>query len=484
MNKDIAKTVLIIVLIGIILPVYSQTQPDNFKITSKQIKKETNQVSISLDFTLDEMNIESNDMVILTPTLNSNEPNSEILSLPPVVISGKVRDKIIARKVKLGNTDQLPFENKPQIILKRKNNTSQSVNYSTSVFYKEWMDNASLTIQIKISGCANCSNDVGNQLVEPKILSKPAPPSYRLTYITPKVEPIKDRVDNYTATFSYVVDSYELLRNYKNNDSELALIEKMTEEIIGNKYLEINKLSIIGYASPEGRYKYNKLLAENRANSLVDYLSTKLGISIDKFTVEGKGEDWVGLYQAVSNSTLKDKNEVLNIIDNTQNPDARDRLLKKLSNSDTYKDLLRNYYPKLRRTEYTIAYIVRAFEIEEAKSIIKTNPKQLSLNEMFLVAESYPLNSKESKEIFRIAVQTYPESDIAIVNSAASDIENKNYDQAIERLMKIENNPIAWNNLGVAYALKNDVEQASKYFKKSLNNPEAEANLRIIQNTY
>ena len=484
MKRNILQTILIVILSGGFLPaVYSQTQPDNFKVSSQRIVKEGNQVSVSMDLNLDEMKVKSNDMVILTPVLKSNDPNGESLSLSPIVISGGLRNKIVNRKEKLGNQNQLPFETQPQTILKRKNNTSQSVNYNTSVAYRMWMDNASLAMEKAVSGCANCYDQTGEQLIVQNILPKPEPASYKLTFIMPEVEPVKARSDRHAATFNYYVDRYELLRDYRNNRAQFDEVDKIIGEIRDNRDLEITEFTIAGYASPEGSFEHNRILAENRANSFAHYLITKFGVSRDKFTVEGKGEDWAGLHKAISASYLVDKQNILNIIDRIQNPDARDAELLKLSNGETYKTLLNNYYPLLRRTEYAIAYVVRAFNVEEARQIIKKNPKLLSLNEMYLVAESYPSNSKEFREVFDIAVRLYPDSEIAIMNSAAADIENKNYDAAIERLKKIEDKPIAWNNLGVAYILKGDSGKASEYFEKSANNgdKDGKVNLDIIQ---
>jgi hypothetical protein len=116
---------------------------------------------------------------------------------------------------------------------------------------------------------------------------------------------------------------------------------------------------------------------------------------------------------------LPDKNEILNIIDKTPDPDARDAKLMKLSGGETYRRMLSELYPKVRRTEYTVSYVARAFNVEEARKIIKTNPKLLSLNERYLVAQSYPADSKEFKEVFDIAARLYPDDPIAIVNSAA-----------------------------------------------------------------
>lgn len=482
MNNNMMKAILIVIFLGFIIPLRSQIHSGDFKISSEHIIKESNHVSISMILDLDDLIVKRNEMVILTPVLKSNKPNGDTLSLPSVVLTGVLRNKIINRKEKLGNLDQLPFEMRPQTILKRENNASQSVNYNASIAYRAWMDDASLTIQKAVSGCANCYDQAGDQLIVQNILPKRDPASYKLTFIIPEAEPVKARSDRHTATFNYHVDRYELLRDYRNNRFQFDEVDRIIGEIRDNKDLKITEFTIAGYASPEGSFEHNRILAENRANSFAHYLVTKFGISRDKFTVEGKGEDWEGLRKAISVSYLADKQHILNIVDRVQNPDARDTELLKLSNGDTYKILLNNYYPLLRRTEYTVAYVVRAFNVEEAREVIKKNPKLLSLNEMYLVAESYPSNSKEFRDVFDIAVRLYPDSEIAIINSAAADIESKNYDTAIDRLKKIENKPIVWNNLGVAYILKGDTEKALEYFKKSADNgdKDAKTNLEII----
>ncbi|GAB6122678.1 OmpA family protein [Dysgonomonas termitidis] len=481
-KKNILKLSLSVLLTVFLTPVYSQTQASNIQVLTERFVRHGSRVSVSMDIVIPEgMNVGSNDMLILTPVLKSNENNMDYLNLPPVAITGGLRNKIINRKNKLGG--DLPFDTQPEIILKRKNKTEQSINYGVSVPYKSWMDDALLAIETNVSGCANCSEPTDNQLIVQNILPKKDPELYKLTFIVPEVEPVKARNDRHTATFNYIVDRYELLRDYKNNSREFAQVDSVIGEIRDNKDLEITEFSIAGYASPEGGFEHNRKLAENRANSFANYLVTKFGIPRNKFTVDGIGEDWPGLRKAVAASALTDKQAILDIIDNVSNPDARDGRLLTLSGGDTYRILLNNYYPVLRRTEYSVAYVVRAFNVEEARQIIKTNPKLLSLNEIYLVAESYSSDSKEFREVFDIAVRLYPESEIAIMNSAAADIESKNLDTAIERLKKIENKPQSWNNLGVAYILKGDVEKALKYFTKSADSkdPDGMANLEIVE---
>lgn len=473
----ILRVCLSAILMVFTLSLHAQSKFGKIQIAEEHFIKEHNEVSVSMTFVLDEISVRRNDMLILTPVLKSKGKDNDSLKLSPVVVSGSLRNKILNRKKSLGS--QLPFDREPQTVITRKNGTVQSVNYAVIVPYKSWMDNASLSISEIVSGCASCYDTEEERLVAQNILPKQAPVSYKLTFIIPEVEPVKNRSDRHTATFNYIVDRYELLCNFKNNSEEFAQVDSVIGEIQQNQDLKITEFNIAGYASPEGGFEHNRILSQNRANSFADYLVSKFGVRRNQFIVNGFGEDWTGLYKAVSQSSLKDKQEVLDIINKVESPDARDRELLKLANGNTYKILLNDYYPPLRRTEYVIAYIVRPFDLEEAKKLIKVNPKLLSLNEMYLVAYSYPSDTKEFREVFDIAVRLYPQSDIAIVNSAGADIEGGNFDAAIERLLKIENNPKIWNNLGVAYLYKGDYGKAREYLSKAAANGNAEARFNL-----
>ncbi|MBR8765238.1 hypothetical protein IX336_000594 [Porphyromonas levii] len=320
-----------------------------------------------------------------------------------------------------------------------------------------------------VYGCADCFVHEDAKVLLTPFLGEPYVPQYRLTYITPKVEPVKARADRHTATFNFVVAKHDLKRDYKNNAAEFDRVDKVVSEVVKNKDLTITEFSVVGYASPEGNFESNRALAGRRANSFADYLMSNYGIQRNQFNVSGHGEDWNGLKEAVSKSYLSNKNAILDIIAFTANPDARDAKIRALDGGQTYNNLLQNFYPPLRRTEYVIAYNVRAFDVEEAKEIIKTNPKLLSLNEMYLVAKSYPADSKEFKEVFDIATRMYPDEPVAIINASAADIEGGNYQAAIERLSKLSSNAEAVNNTGVAYARMGNVEQARVSFQKAVS---------------
>ena len=163
------------------------------------------------------------------------------------------------------------------------------------------------------------------------------------------------------------------------------------------------------------------------------------------------GHYWVKTREVIAASFIQDKDEILRIIDEVDNPDARDAHLKRLSRGETYQIMLRDYYPQIRRTEYTVAYEVKAFDVAEAREVIKVNPRLLSLNEMYLVAKSYPADSPEFKQVFDIATRMYPNEPVAIINASASDIEAGSYQVAIDRLSKLQHDPNALNNICLLY---------------------------------
>ena len=473
-NILLKNTLLMLLITAFAMPSFAKSTPLNVRVVNENIQKVADQVTIQLDFVVDEVTVRSNEMIIYTPVIVSAVNSNDRLELPSVLLTGNRRSKILKRQQRLNK--QMSVVSNPTLkIVKKHKGTEQTIEYATTIAYSNWMEGANLEVETAISGCADCYDATDDLFVASNIMPRKVFPTFTLTYIEPEVEAVKARSDSHTATFNFVVGRSELLRDYKDNRPKFEEVDRIISEITSNDDVEITEFNITGYASPEGSMIQNKSLAEQRAKIFAHYLVTKFNVSEDKFTVESFGEDWNGLKKAVETSSIADKAEVLNIIATIDNVDARDVPLKRLSNGTTYRTLLDNFYPPLRRTEYTIAYVVRSFDVEEAKEIIKTNPKLLSLNEIYMVAQSYGVGTPEFKEVFDIAALMYPDSEIAIMNSAAADIENNAISSAINRMQKLSDNPKAWNNLGVAYALKGDLQKALELFDKAANANDADA---------
>lgn len=444
---------------------YAQNKYEGtISFSEPRVTQNDNMLKLDMEVDLSGMTLASTGMVVLTPVLTAAD-GTITREFAPLVVTGRNRTKALKRSLKLNH--QPAFSMEPQLFVKRSNGKAQRVNVSLTAPQEKWMQNAGLSLREEVTGCASCKMGGRDWLVSDRIIPEPPAPSYRLAYVVPEPEPVKQRSASFKAYFNYKVGSHVLLPDYKSNAEEFAKVDRVISEIKNDKNLTITELAIEGYASPEGTFISNMTLSKNRAYSFASYLEKTYGISNDRIKVSWFGEDWDGLKDAILASDFKqDRAKVLDIIDNVDVMVGRESKLMQLSGGTTYRMLLEQFFPPLRRNEYRVAYVARAFNVEEAKQILKTKPGLLSLNEMYLVAESYPSDSREFREVFDIAARLYPDSEVAIVNSAAADIENKNYTAAIDRLKKIEDRPVAWNNLAVAYSLMGNKEKADVYFKK------------------
>ncbi len=480
MNNRHIHTILLILICTVSGLQAQERYAGQVEVKNLSVQKQEALLNLSMNIDLGGLELGRQHFMVLTPVLQSLDGDYEQV-LNPVVVAGKVRHKAMSRSLRLHG--EPIFDGEPREIVRRQNGKEQSLPYSITMPRQEWMNRAALKLRQEVRGCAECDLGADETLLIDRIIAEPYQPTYKLTYIVPEAEPIKARSDRHSASFNYRVGRHELVRNFQNNASELNRVDRVINEVKGNKDLDITEFTVTGHASPEGNYDSNRALSDRRANSFADYLSNTHGVSRDRFRVAGHGEDWDGLKKAVEGSSLADKNEIIRIINNVPNPDARDAELKRLSGGRTYRTLLDDFYPPLRRTDYTIAYTVRPFSVDEAKGVIRTNPKLLSLNEMFLVAQTYEPASDEFKEVFDIAARLYPDEPIAILNSAAADIEGGGNQTAIDRLNRIESDPRAWNNLGVAYVRLGDTAKAMDYFQRATarGDSDAEANLQELQ---
>ena len=130
--------------------------------------------------------------------------------------------------------------------------------------------------------------------------------------------------------------------------------------------------------------------------------------------------------------------------------------------------MLKEIYPKVRRVLCSVKYTVREFTVEEGRDIIRRNPEQLSLYEMYKIADSYPENSTDFFEVFETAVRIYPDSETALLNAATVALIQGNTDKAESLLKRIQQPNEAYHNtLGILEMLKGNCEVAEGLLKKA-----------------
>lgn len=428
---------------------------------------------VKIDFLSSDFPSES--MLILTPRLES-KVSDKSHTFENVIYVGANRSKVLNR------SDMLTGKKTENVSVIKKNEQLNAEYLRISVPYESWMNKSELVITEQVSGCANC--DLGtnkHHLNIPTLVSYT--PTFSLAYITPKAEPIKERSREYTAKLNFKVGRSEILPELGRNATILNEVSRVINEVKEDKNLTINKIEITGFASPEGNEVSNLRLSENRAKSFANYLGQHYRFDTSVFSLNWKGEDWNGLEKAIRESSLTQKNQLLDLL-NTESVATRKQKLKSFEGGAVYKTLLADYYPDLRRNEMVIRFVVKAFDLEEAKEIIRTRPQYLSLNEMYLVANSYTKGSNEFKQVFDVASNLFPNDQVAVLNAATAELENGSIDKAIEKLSAI-NTPEAWHNLAIAYAKKGELAKAKELMQKAADAgvEGADKNLSEIQKT-
>ena len=138
-------------------------------------------------------------------------------------------------------------------------------------------------------------------------------------------------------------------------------------------------------------------------------------------------------------------------------------------------------FPALRHSDYEVSYTIRSFTVEEASQFIKTRPQQLSLNEMFLVAQTYEPGSADFNEVFEVAVRMYPEDETANLNAAVIALHRDDLQAAARYLAKAGSSAEAKNLRGVLAAKQGNLRAAADYFRQALPLKEAQQNIEELR---
>lgn len=474
MNKHIFTAILFLSSVALSLqaqkPCVAGSIADGMvKINNYSIEKTEKNVVLSFDFVFDSLKVKSNSFMAFTPMLRGE--NGEEYRCPSVLLAGR-RQQIVFRREGM---DDYPEAK----LVRRNNGEAQTESYKTAFAFKDWMEGAEVIIREELCGCDNVLDS--SLAVMPSLLL-PVEPAFVPAFIRPPHVEIKQSTLERQAFLDFRVNKTVIDPTYRNNPVELAKILASIDTIRNDKNLTITGISIHGYASPEGSYANNTRLADGRSKALKDYVRNQYNFSNNLFTVQYTPEDWAGLRRRVAESAYDMRSEMLAIIDSNLEPDQKDRKLKTTFPNE-YKVILHDWYPALRHSDYKVTYIIKGFSLEEAREVFKTKPAQLSLEEMFLVAESYPVGSQEFRHVFDVAVRLYPNDPIANLNAANIAIEKRDMILAKSYLAKAGDAPEAVHARAVVAVFDGDYASAERLFTEANSKgvAQAEANLALLQ---
>lgn len=430
-------------------------------VRNYQVAQTDGKTVVSLDFVLDSLAVPSNRYRAFTPVIISRD-STQIDRLKTFIVSGRIQEIVFERD----GIDPIYADN--YVKVRRQKDEPQTYSYTDAVDRQAWHQGASVYMECDLCGCGDQKK---NELAYLGDLTPPDP--YDLIHLADIVPAPskKERNLHGSAYITFVVNKWEMKPDYMNNRYELRKITDTLDVMVKDPNVSVRQIKIHGWASPESPYDHNKMLAENRAKSLTEYVKQQYKLPAEVFApAEATPENWIGLRKAVEEmdeTVLPHRQQILDIIDDTSlQPDPKEWKIKKQYPVE-YKYLLQNVYPGLRRSDYEISFNFRDFTLEQAKDIYKKKPYQLSLREMWDVAQTLEPNSPEYNRMMQTAVNIYPDDPQALVNLANVAIRQKDLLKAESLLERAGDSAEALNSRAVIAIIQQRYDDATSLLQQA-----------------
>jgi len=400
--------------------------------------REGGNVVLSFAAYIPEKTVRTNYRLLVTPQLY-NDNGAALMEL--FTITGNQMEKREKQKRRLNKNRA---EDNPA-------NTSNgsTMLYTASVPYEAWMESAlSMRLLIKEEGC--CSIDDKEAMVVTGLMSLPLPYApYLSELIVLPSEATNKRADfpflrlvdgddspgerNISVRFRSASSIVDL--SFSSNAENINKIMEGVRLISSDPKANLEKITIVGFASPEGSNLLSIRLSTERARALSLHLQKEMNTPRASFEIQSGGVDWAGLLELVNQSDMNYKEEIMHIITNTP-PEKRNDQLKQLGGGRPYQSIYDVIYPQLRDACYINVWY---------------------------------------SEVKDEAVET--------INNAITLIAASNYEEALESLLTVGNDSRSWNAIGTCYLLQGDYSNARAWLRRAMEagDKEAERNMDLVK---
>ena len=263
---------------------------------------------------------------------------------------------------------------------------------------------------------------------------------------------VKDTFDKYIATMIYQYQSTNLRATESNKKQEVMDLQDAITATKDQERRQFEGLDMVSTASPEGKYSLNEKLAAGREKSSAAYLQKflKKAKMEGQITPEQIAEDWDGFKELVENSSLQDKQLILNVLGRISDPEAREQEIRNLSSA--YKELADEILPQLRYSKVTATVRNIGHTDEEIADLWNNEKDALTLEELLYLATKKDASAQE-------AIYKYAENKFASDYRATNDLAGLYYKQG--KLAEAEQ---LWKNI----------------LSKDANNAQANMNMGLV----
>lgn len=449
---------------------------------------------VSVQMILDDLHVKPNHQIFVTPYIESGDGQKQV-QMPSVVFSGRNMHYVYLRSGKTKATGKTRYNILKEMLRK---GGSETFDYSATTPMQPWMrqNDSRLVLAIDTCGCGRAQGSSAD--TNTPLALNPAGRMIAMPYPTVMPDSGKLVAHNGKARVQFEVNHIELHEQPYvcksgqriDNRAELKVIDDSIRYALSDPNVEIARLVICGYASPETPYEHNNYLATNRSRALTEYIEKKHSLPHERCVYTAVTENWGEFREQVLEAkdiTEQQRKDLLELIDRpAQSPAEYDAKEAELKTSPKFAKLyaqkiLPLWFPKLRATTFTITTHLKPMTSIQLREVLATKPELMSINEIYRVANTYEHGSAEWKNAMEVALKYYPDDAVANCNAAAMAIEAGNYDGAEKLLKKAGDSDEANVLRGIVETNRGDYAKARAYFLKAKDVLEAQRNLNLIK---
>ena len=183
----------------------------------------------------------------------------------------------------------------------------------------------------------------------------------------------------------YAINSADAAMGFEDNSEALAELDNFFNQIRKDSLVHISKISVTGYASPDGTTQFNSALAEKRAKELSTMLAQRYGLQDYAIAISSKVEPWSATTDAIEHSSLNNRSDIVRIVNANEPPMTIDHRLKRENKAWSW--LKSDVLPDMRRATVTIAYTTDQVSDKREYKPVASTPKEVVIVEEFIVED-------------------------------------------------------------------------------------------------
>ncbi len=342
--------------------------------------------------------------------------------------------------------------------------SKELIEYRKVIDFEPWMEKCHIDMAERIGHCCDPIVPAGETpLAEIDYTRPPFEPSFRYVELTG--DEAVEREAKGSAFIDFIVNRTEIRPWYRNNQVWLDSIDNTIRFVKNDPDAVITRVTIKGFASPEGPYPNNVRLAMGRTQALKEYVREQHSFDPAIMHTDYEPEDWEGLRRRMETLSIPHKAEIISIIDSNLEPDPKNSEIQRRYPKE-YKFLLDSIYPALRHSDYTVNYRIRTFvDIEELKRVYASDPSKLRPIDFQRIAVTFPEGSTQRDDVFLTASKIYPMDPEAALNAANVYIKRGEPGLAAERLRYAGDTPEANFTRATLAGVNGDFDRSLDLFK-------------------